>query len=118
MSSNFTYNTGRPITYPTAFFTFNESSHTYYSNRNDYRIPDYMRLDMSVTFNGNLKYKKLNHSSFTATIYNVLGRKNPYSIYFRTEKGVVKGYQMSIFAKPIFMITYNFKILGNASDDF
>jgi hypothetical protein len=40
-----------------------------------------MRLDLSATVNGNLRAKKLNHSSLTATVYNVLGRKNPYSIF-------------------------------------
>ncbi len=117
-SSIFVYNTGRPITYPVAFFDFNNSSRLYYSNRNEYRIPDYMRLDLSATMNGNLKVKKLNHSSLTFTCYNVLGRKNPYSVFFRNEDGVIKGYQMSIFGKPIFMVTYNFKILGNASNDY
>jgi hypothetical protein len=48
----------------------------------------------------------------------VLGRRNPYSIFFRLDEGVVNGYKMSIFGKSIFTITYNFKILGNASDDF
>jgi hypothetical protein len=48
----------------------------------------------------------------------VLGRNNPYSIYFRLEEGVVNGYKMSIFGKPIFTLTYNFKIRGNASDDY
>ena len=71
-----------------------------------------------MTVNGNLKKSKLNHSSLTATVYNVLGRKNPYSIYFKNEGGEIKGYQMTIFAKPLFMITYNFRILGNAKDDF
>ncbi len=118
MTANFAYNTGRPITYPVAFFTFNNTSHVYYSNRNEFRIPDYMRLDLSATVNGNLKAQKLNHSSFTATVYNILGRKNPYSIFFKTENGKVQGYQMSIFARPIFMITYNFRIMGNATGDF
>jgi hypothetical protein len=65
-----------------------------------------------------LKIKKLNHSSFTATIYNLLGRKNPYSIFFKNEEGVVKGYQMTIFAQPFLIVTYNFRIFGNATDDF
>jgi hypothetical protein len=77
-----------------------------------------MRLDLSATVNGNLKAKKLNHSSLTATVYNVLGRKNPYSIYFRNEDGEVKGYQMTIFAQPVFMLTYNFRLFGNAEGDF
>jgi hypothetical protein len=117
-SSIFVYNTGRPITYPVAFYDFYNANRLYYSNRNEYRIPYYMRLDLSATVNGNLKMKKLNHSSLTFTVYNVLGRKNPYSIFFQNEKGIIKGYQMSIFGQPIFMITYNFKIFGNASNDY
>ena len=117
-SSIFVYNTGRPITYPVAFFNFYNSNRLYYSNRNEYRIPDYIRLDLSATLNGNLKVKKLNHSSLTFTVYNVMGRRNPYSVFFRNEGGVIKGYQMSIFGQPIFMITYNFKLFGNASNDY
>jgi hypothetical protein len=44
-----------------------------------------MGLDLSATLNGNLKLKELNHSSFTFTIYNVLGRKNPYSDISKTK---------------------------------
>ncbi len=118
VSSIFVYNTGRPITYPVAFYEFYNANRLYYSNRNEYRMPDYVRLDLAATVNGNLKAKKLNHSSFTFTVYNVLGRKNPYSVFFKNENGVIQGYQMSIFGQPIFMVTYNFKILGNASGDF
>ena len=117
VSSIFVYNTGRPITYPVAFFNFNDANRLYYSQRNEYRIPDYRRLDLSATLNGNLKARKLNHSSLTFTVYNVLGRRNPYSVYFRNEGGIIKGYQMSIFGQPIFMLTYNFKLFGNASND-
>ncbi len=117
-TANFTYNTGRPITYPVAYYNFLNINRIFYSDRNEFRIPDYMRLDLAATLNGNLKAHKLNHSSFTFTVYNVLGRKNPYSIFFRTEDGVVNGYRMSIFGEPIFMISYNFRIFGNASTDF
>ncbi|MBK7711420.1 MAG: TonB-dependent receptor [Bacteroidales bacterium] len=117
-SSIFVYNTGRPITYPVAFYNFYNANRLYYSNRNEYRIPDYMRLDLSATLNGNLRMKKLNHSSLTFTVYNVLGRRNPYSIFFKNDNGMIKGYQMSIFGQPIFMVTYNFKLFGNASTDF
>lgn len=117
-TTNFVYNTGRPITYPVAYYNFLNVNRVFYSERNEFRIPDYMRLDLAATINGNLKAKKLNHSSFTFTAYNVLGRRNPYSIFFKVEDGTVKGYQMSIFGQPIFMVTYNFRILGNASTDF
>lgn len=118
ITSNLIYNTGRPITYPVAFYWFNNGSHVYYSNRNEYRIPDYVRLDLSATLNGNLKARKLNHSSLTLTLYNVLGRKNPYSVFFREEEGRIQRYQMTIFGQPILMLSYNFRILGNASGDF
>ncbi len=117
-TTNLVYNTGRPITYPVAYYNFLNVNRVFYSERNEFRIPDYLRLDFAATLNGNLKAKKLNHSSLTFTLYNALGRRNPYSIYFRNEDGVVKGYQMSIFGKPILMITYNFRIFGNASTDF
>jgi hypothetical protein len=118
ISSNYIYSTGRPITFPVAYFDFLNVNRVFYSERNAFRIPDYMRLDFAATINGNLKAKKLNHSSLTFTIYNVLGRKNPYSIFFKVEDGVVNGYQMSIFGQPIFMVTYSFRIKGNASTDF
>lgn len=118
VTSSFVYSTGRPITYPVAFYNFSNTNYLYYSTRNSYRMPDYIRLDLAATINGNLKAKKLNHSSFTLTIYNVLGRENPYSIYFRNEDGVVNGYKMTIFGQPIVMLTYNFRIFGNATGDF
>lgn len=117
-TTNFVYNTGRPITYPVAYYNFLNVNRVFYSERNEFRIPDYMRLDFAATINGNLKAKKLNHSSLTFTVYNALGRKNPYSIFFKVVDGTVKGYQMSIFGQPIFMVSYNFRILGNASTDF
>jgi hypothetical protein len=117
-TTNFVYTTGRPITYPVAYYNFLNINRVFYSERNEFRIPDYLRLDFAATINGNLKAKKLNHSSLTFTVYNALGRRNPYSIFFKIEDGVVKGYQMSIFGQPIFMVTYNFRILGNASNDF
>jgi len=118
ITSNLVYNTGRPVTFPVAFFDYRNAAHVYYSNRNAYRIPDYMRVDLSATMNGNLRERKLNHSSLTATIYNLLGRRNAYSIFFKTEEGEVKGYKMTIFARPVFMLTYNFRIMGNATGDF
>jgi len=101
-----------------AFYNFNNTSHVYYSARNSYRVPDYIRLDFAATFNGNLKASKLNHSSVTFTIYNVLNRQNPYSIYFRNEEGILHGYKLTIFGKPVVMLTYNFRIFGNATGDF
>jgi len=109
LSSNFTYQTGRPITYPVGKYTFGGAEYTLYSDRNKFRIPDYYRLDIGLNIEGNHKIKKLAHSFWNISVYNVLGRNNPYSVFFVTEKGKVKGYQTSIFGIPVPTITYNFK---------
>ena len=108
-SSNFVYQTGRPVTFPIGNYTFNNSDFVLYSNRNQNRIPDYYRLDLSFNVEGNHKKKKLAHSFWSFSIYNVLGRNNPYSVFFVTNDGEVKAYQTSIFTIPIPSITYNLK---------
>ncbi|MBS1505615.1 MAG: TonB-dependent receptor [Bacteroidetes bacterium] len=108
-SLNVTYSTGRPITLPIAKYELDGAMRLYYSARNQYRIPDYFRIDFSMNIEGNHKIHKLAHSSWTIGIYNLLGRKNPYSVFFESQGGVIKGYQLSIFGQPIPTITYNFK---------
>ncbi|WP_136668508.1 carboxypeptidase-like regulatory domain-containing protein [Flavobacterium sp. H122] len=109
LSSNFVYQTGRPITYPIGKYTYGNSEYTLYSDRNKYRIPDYYRLDIGFNIEGNHKTNKLAHSFWSISIYNVLGRNNPYSVYFISSKGEIKAYKTSIFGIPIPSITYNFK---------
>jgi len=108
-SMNFVYQTGRPVTYPIGRYQFNNSEFVFYSNRNEFRIPDYFRLDLGINIEGNHRIKKFAHSFWTISVYNVLGRNNPYSVFFVTEEGQVKALQSSIFAIPIPSITYNFK---------
>jgi hypothetical protein len=108
-SLNMTYSTGRPITIPLAKYEINGSRRLYYSDRNEYRIPDYFRTDVSVNIEGNHKIRKLAHSSWTFAIYNLTGRANAYSVFFVSENGRIKGYKLSVFARPIPTITYNFK---------
>lgn len=109
LSTNFIYQTGRPITYPIGKYTFGNAEYTLYSDRNKFRIPDYYRLDIGVNIEGNHKIKKLAHSFWNISVYNVLGRNNPYSVYFVTKDGNVKAYKTTIFSIPVPTITYNFK---------
>ncbi len=106
---NFIYSTGRPISIPLSIYQIDQTDRVHFSNRNQYRIPDYIRVDFSVNLEGNHKIKKLAHSSWTFAVYNVLGRKNPYSVFFLSENGFINGYKLSIFGNPIPTITYNFK---------
>jgi len=109
ISVNVAYSTGRPITLPIAVYDQGGSQRVYYSDRNQYRIPDYFRTDLSLNIEGNHKIKKFKHSSWTIGVYNLTARKNPYSVYFVEENGIIKGYQLSIFGTAIPSITYNFK---------
>ncbi|TRZ41959.1 TonB-dependent receptor [Robertkochia solimangrovi] len=108
-SANFVYQTGRPVTFPVGKYTYNNAEYVVYSDRNAYRIPDYYRLDLSFNMEGTHKIEKLAHSFWSFSIYNALGRNNPYSVFFVTEDGNIKAYQSSIFSIPVPTITYNFK---------
>lgn len=103
------YSTGRPVTLPVAKFEYGGSERVYFGDRNSVRIPDYFRLDFSVNLEGNHKVKKLAHASWSFGVYNILGRANPYSVYYIPEGGELQGYKLSIFAEPIPFITYNFR---------
>ncbi|MES1223884.1 MAG: TonB-dependent receptor, partial [Bacteroidota bacterium] len=109
LSANFVYSTGRPVTIPLAVFNVGGVQSLYYSQRNEYRIPDYLRGDISVTLEGNHKIKQKIHNSWSVGVYNVTARQNAYSVYFTQEAGKIKGYQLSIFGTAIPFITYNFK---------
>lgn len=112
LSGNFVYSTGRPITYPASMYYLGGVEILHYSKRNEYRIPDYLRIDFSVKMEGSLKKKKLAHGSWSFSVYNLLGRKNAYSVYFKNVDGKIEGYKLSIFGSPIISLSYNFK-LGN-----
>ena len=108
-SLNVIYSTGRPITLPEEKYTFEGIVRVSYSDRNQYRIPDYFRTDISINVEGNHRIKKLAHSSWTFAVYNLLGRANAYSVFFVSENGRINGYKLSVFARPIPTVTYNFK---------
>ena len=107
-SSNYTWSTGRPITYPIATYRVGDKLMVTYSDRNEYRIPDYSRLDLSLRVSGNLKSHKIAHPYWTFSVYNVLGRQNVYSIYFKKEGDMVKGYKLSVFGRAIPSVTFSF----------
>lgn len=112
ISSNIVYASGRPITYPTSLFYLNNVRLVSFTTRNEYRLPDYFRVDLSVNIEGNLRSEKFAHGSWAFSIYNLTGRDNVYNAYFSSVSGRLQGYRISIFAIPIFSATYTFK-LGN-----
>ncbi|MFC2081453.1 TonB-dependent receptor, partial [Bacteroidota bacterium] len=115
-STNLVYTTGRPVTYPISIYYMEGIQHVHYSERNKYRIPDYFRIDLSVNLEGNLKRKKLAHSFWMLNVYNLSGRKNAYSVYFKNDSGTMNGYKLSVFGQPVITLSWNFKFGNYASE--
>lgn len=112
----FTYNTGRPITYPESVYVHDGNLITYFSDRNKYRLPDYHRLDLSLSFDGSIRQDRRWSSYWTLSLVNVYGRKNIYSSFFeKTEPSPSNDYQrythykLYIIGRPLPTLTYNFR---------
>jgi len=107
-STNYSFSSGRPVTYPVSTYMIGDIVLTHYSERNKYRLPDYSRFDLSVKISGNLKSKKIANPHWIFSLYNVLGRQNVYSVFFRKQNNMVKGYYLSVFGRQIPSLSFNF----------
>lgn len=108
-SSNFVYNTGNAVTFPSGKYQVNGQTAFYYTERNGYRMPAYHRLDFAATLQGKKRAKS--ESSWTFSLYNVYGRENAYSITFQddpNDPAKTQAVQTSLF-RWVPSVTYNFK---------
>ena len=110
-SSNFNYATGRPTTVPAGLYFNNQLGIylPYYTERNNYRIPDYTRLDLAFNIEPTHRLTAFFHTSFSIGVYNALARKNAYNIYYVTEGSNIKGYKLSVFGTAIPYISLNIR---------
>ncbi len=108
LSANFVYNTGTPTTfaksgyYQQGYFIPNNDD----GARNNVRIPDYHRLDLSITIDpkpGNRKWK----GQWVIGVYNVYSRRNPFSIFFRQSK------DRPIYGMPVNTEAIKMSVVGN-----
>ena len=110
-SGNFNYATGRPTTLPAGKYydSSNQKYMPYYTDRNTYRIPDYMRLDLAFNIEPTHKLTSFLHTSFSIGVYNALARKNAYNVYYVTEGDEIKGYKLSVFGTAIPYVSLNIR---------
>lgn len=80
-SANFIWCSGNPITSPTGFYYYKGYQVPFYDKRNNDRLPDYHRLDLSTEIRLNRKGSSQYHS-LKLGLYNAYGRKNPFTINF------------------------------------
>lgn len=122
VSGNFIYISGTPTTFPTSRYIQQGILVPYNINdsRNNVHLPSYNRLDISFRLEG----KKVKHDKqrkntdyWVFSLYNVYGRRNPFSIYFsQNDVRVPAGQplssqatQLSIIGSIIPSVSYNFK---------
>jgi hypothetical protein len=107
---NWVYMTGNPVTFPTGRVEIGGKYIPIYSERNTYRMPDYHRMDFSLTFKGKDKPSKRFHSEWNFSVYNAYARKNAWVINFIQDENdpnvtyAEKTYLFSIIPS----LTYNF----------
>ena len=122
-TGNFSYRTGRPVTVPIFGFNIDNYGVAYFSGRNQYRIPDYHRLDLALVIEGSHKLKKPWSGSWVISFLNVYAHRNAYTYFFANDTpsvynsavgataqyGRVNTYQLSILGTVIPSVTYSFK---------
>ncbi|UWX55201.1 hypothetical protein NYZ99_00775 [Maribacter litopenaei] len=117
-SFNFTAQTGRPYTAANGIVEIEGIETPLFPERNNARLPTYHRLDFSWNVVGTKREGKRWKGDWTFTIYNVYGRKNPYSIYYNQRNGTenadvflnspLRSYELSILNSPLLSLTYSF----------
>lgn len=112
VSLNFIYATGRAFTLPLGKMYFQGAFAPIYAERNSSRLPDYNRLDLSVTFKPRRARRNPGFdSSWNFSLFNAYGRVNPISVSF-AEDGERPGIPRSSFfyiPGPVPAVTWNFK---------
>ncbi len=113
------YATGNPTTYPVGKFqlegantpndTHDDLWVTLYSARNAYRLPDYHRMDVSVTWKPPHKSDRRWRGEWNVSIYNVYNKKNPWMVRFEEDDNGDSKAEMTYLFGIVPSITYNFK---------
>ena len=110
-SATWVYATGAPVTFPTGRFVYGNMVAPVYSDRNDYRMPAYHRLDVGMTWIPNAKKARRWTNSWTLSVYNAYNRHNAFVINFVKNKenpNIMEAEMIYLF--PIIpAITYNFR---------
>jgi hypothetical protein len=111
LSANWVYSSGQPVTLPIGRFESEGKIVPVYSGRNQYRLPDYHRLDLSLTIQGREKPDKKWQGEWNLSVYNAYGQKNTWALNFIQDETdpykttAQKTYLFSVIPS----LTYNFK---------
>jgi hypothetical protein len=108
-SLNFVYSSGRAYTFPIGKIRYQGESAPIFSERNSGTLPDYHRLDLSLTYVPGKGKGRRFISTWNFSVYNVYGRLNPISASFkRSDNPDVPSSSFFYIPGPIPAITWNF----------
>lgn len=119
----FIYTTGQAVSFPKGNYSMDNQFVPYYSNyRNEDRFPDYHRVDASVTWKNPQKGRKW-RGSWNFSIYNLYGRKNPFTYEFRKIYNDNIKYNSGkdgpiVSSRPGIVMTYLFTFLPSLTYNF
>lgn len=109
-SANWIYGTGLPVTFPTGRFEYMGSIAPVYSERNSYRMPDFHRLDLSLSLQSKAKPERKWNYDINLSVYNAYARKNAWAINFvqDPEDPNVTYAEMTYLFSIVPALTFNF----------
>jgi hypothetical protein len=110
-STTWVFLTGNPTSFPIAKYSVQGNAIYYYADRNSNRIPDYHRLDVSLTYDFKKNDRRRYKQSLNFSIYNVYARRNAYSVTFKQNAdnpNVTEATRLSIIGSMIPSVIYNF----------
>jgi hypothetical protein len=109
LSATWIFISGNVVTFPSGRYLVDGNIVPYYTERNGYRMPDYHRLDLGLTWQR--KKTERFESNWSFSVYNVYGRSNAYAINFQqdpNDPAKMQAVQLSLF-RFVPAISYNFK---------
>lgn len=112
-SGDFTYSTGVATTFADSRYSYQGIVVPVISGdvRNNVRVPAYHRLDLAATLQQRKNAGRRWQGSWVFSLYNVYGRKNPYSIYLQQDPDhadQTQAVRLSILGAVLPAVTYNF----------
>ncbi len=108
-SATWIFISGNVVTFPSGRYYVDGNIVPYYTERNGYRMPDYHRLDIGLTWQR--KKTARFESNWNFSIYNVYARSNAYAINFQRDPNdptKMQAVQLSLF-RFVPAVSYNFK---------
>ena len=109
-SSTFVYATGLPFSFPELKYSIDGFTIPYYNVRNQSRLSNYHRLDISMTLIQKKKLFKRGTGVWTFSIYNLYARKNAFAYIFKQSSNIgnIDFIKYSVLGTIIPSVTYSF----------